>query len=185
MRAMPIRLSAVVFLVLAVVGGSALAAMPNAATVKWQHLVVTGTGLAVDMPGTPVKGDDLTIGSLRSVAYRLESGETRAYGVRAEQIPADELTLEGADGLFDDIRDGMLADGTLRAEWSLRPQGGAVGRGLIIDSAVKSGPDSYTTIAHIYVHGDWIYELVATVPRGGDHDPVALRFLNSARFAGK
>jgi len=54
---------------------------------------------------------------------------------------------------------------------------------VIIDSAVKTGSDAYTAVAHIYLRGDWLYVLVATVPRGGENDPLARRFLNSARFA--
>ena len=182
---MQIRLSALVILALTLIGGAAVAAMPNASAIKWQRLVVAGVGLAVEMPGKPTKGDDLMIGGLRSVAYRLETGEIRGYSVRAEQMPTDQIAVEGADALFDEIRDGLLADGTVRAEWSLRPGAGVIGRGVIIDSADKTGSDSYTMVAHIYLRGDWLYQVVATVPRGGEHDPIARRFLASARFLGK
>jgi hypothetical protein len=177
------RLAFILTIILAV--GSAEAAMPGTPGVKWTALVVAGTGLAVEMPGTPVKGDDLSIGGLRSVAYRVESGETRTYAVRAEQMPSDELSLEGADSVFNEIRDGLIADGTLRAEWSLPERGGVTGRSVLIDSAVKTGSDAYTAVAHIYLRADWLYVLVATVPRGGENDPLARRFLSSARFAAK
>ena len=82
---MQIRLSAIVFLAMALAGSTVAAAMPNAGTIEWQRLVVSGAGLAVEMPGKATKGDDLIIGGLRSVAYRLETGEIRGYSVRAEQ----------------------------------------------------------------------------------------------------
>jgi hypothetical protein len=174
-----------VFVALTVISGSAMAAMPNATAVKWQRLVISGAGLAVDMPGKPSKGDDLVIDGLRSVAYRLETGQVRAYSVRAEQMPASQIANEGADALFNDIRDGLLADGTLRTEWSLTPEAGAMGRGIIIDSADKTGSDSYTMVAHLYLRDGWLYEVIATVPRGQDRDAAARRFLASARFFGK
>ena len=159
--------------------------MLGAPAAQWQRLFVGGTGLAVEMPGAPVKGNDLTIDGLRSVVYRLEAGATHSYGVRCEQIAASQIAVEGADALFDDIRDGLVEDGTLRAQWALPARADAVGRGLIIDSAVKSGPDAFTTVAYLYLRGDWLYELLATVPRGGERDPAVQRFLGSARFAGK
>lgn len=182
---MQARLPAIVFLAMVFTGSTVAAAMPNASTIKWQRLVVSGAGLAVEMPGKATKGDDLVIGGLRSVAYRLETGQIRAYSVRAEQTPRQQIADEGAEALFDDIRDGLLADGTVRAEWSLKPSDGVVGRAVIIDSAMKTGPDAYTMVAHIYLRGDWLCEVLATVPRGGEHDPVARRFLASARFFGK
>lgn len=159
--------------------------MPGAPALHWQRLVVSGTGLAVEMPGAAVKGNDVTIGGMRSVVYRLEADATRSYDVRCEQMPASQIAIEGIDAVFDDIRDGLLEDGSLRAQWSLPPRGGATGRGLIIDSAVKSGPYAYTMVAYLYLRGTWLYELLATVPRGGDRDKAALRFLNSARFASR
>jgi hypothetical protein len=182
MRILPI---AFLLPILALLIGPAEAATTGAPAAKWQRLIVGGTGLAVEMPGAPVKGNDLTIDGLRSVVYRLDAGATRSYDVRCEQIPASQTAVEGVDALFDDIRDGLLEDGTLRAQWSLPPRAGAIGRGLTIDSAVKSGPDAYTTVAYLYLRGDWLYELLATVPRGGERDPAVQRFLASARFAGK
>jgi hypothetical protein len=182
---MYIRLTGFLVFILALFAGSTEAAMPSASAVHWQRLVVSGTGLVVEVPGTPVKGNDVTVGGMRSVVYRLEAGQARSYDVRCEQVSTRQIAVEGIDAKFDDIRDGLLEDGTLRAEWPLRARAGAVGRGLIIDSAVKSGPDAYTMIAYLYLRGDWLYELLATLPRGGDHDPTAQRFLNSARFASK
>jgi hypothetical protein len=182
---MRIRPTAFLLLILALVAGPTEAAMPGASAAHWQRLVVAGTGLAVEMPGAATKGNDLTVGGMRSVVYRLETGEARSYDVRCEQMSASQIAIQGVDALFDNIRDGLLEDGTARAQWSLPARGGAVGRGLIIDSAMKSGPDSYTTIAYLYLRGDWLYELLATVPRGGDRDAAARRFLNSARFSSK
>ena len=182
---MKIRLSIIVFLALAFAGSTVAIAMPNVATVKWQRLVVSGTGLAIEMPGKATKGEDLVIGGLHSVAYRLETGEIRAYSVRAEQMPRQQIADEGVEALFDDIRDGLLADGTVRAEWSLKSGGGVAGRGIIIDSGMKTGPDAYTLVAHLYLRDGWLYQVIATVPRGDEHDPVARRFLASAHFVGK
>lgn len=159
--------------------------MPGVPGPHWQKLAIKGTGLAVEMPGAATKGNDLTVGGMRSVVYRLETGDAHSYDVRCEQMAPSQLAVEGADVVFDDIRDGLVEDGTLRAQWSLPTRGGAVGRGVIVDSAMKSGPDSYTMVAYLYLRGDWLYELLATVPRGGDHDAAARRFLNSARFASK
>jgi hypothetical protein len=171
--------------ILTVLSGPTQAAMPGAPALHWQRLVVGGTGLAVEMPGAAVKGNDVTIDGMRSVVYRLEAGATRSYDVRCEQMPASQIAIEGPDALFDDIRDGLLEDGTLRSQWSLPSRAGAIGRGLVIDSALKSGPDAYTTVAYLYLRGDWLYELLATVPRGADRDQAAQRFLDSARFAGR
>ena len=100
-------------------------------------------------------------------------------------MPRQQIADEGAEAVLDDLRDGLLADGRVRAEWSLRPEEGVVGRGVIIDSGMKKGPDAYTLIAHLYLRDNWLYQVIATVPRGHEHDPVAQRFLASARFFGK
>ena len=177
------------FLVLIVLaaafGGGAFAAMPGAPAADWQHLAVPGTDLAVDMPGTPTKGDDIVAGGMHTIAYHVTEGDTRAFGVRAEQVAAGLVASEGANGILDDVRNTLVADGTLRVDQVLPTQGDVVGRSLVIDSEEKTGPGAYTTVVHLYLRDGWIYVLVATVPRGDESDPTARRFLESARFSGR
>ena len=171
---MRIRLFAI--LILAVAGGGAMAAVPETPA-AWQKVMLAGTALTVDLPGAAVKDEDIVQGGLRSVAYRVDDGPNKSYLTRADQVPAGGT----AEGRFERARDGALGVGTLRAERPLAARDGAEGREFVVDSI--GGAEPYTTVTRIYLHGDWTYALVATVPRGTERGAVVARFLESARFA--
>jgi hypothetical protein len=174
---MRIRLFAILILAF-MGGGAAMAAVPEVPA-AWQKVMLAGTALTVDLPGAAVKDEDIVQGGLRSVAYRVNDGPNKSYITRADQVPAGG----SIEGRFERARDGASGLGTLRAERALAARDGAEGREFVIDSI--GGTEPYTTVTRIYLHGDWTYALVATVPRGTERGAVVARFLDSARFANR
>lgn len=171
---MRIRLFAI--LILGLTGGAAAAAVPEVPAV-WQKLMMAGTAMTVDLPGAPVKAEDLTLGGLRSIAYRVDDGPTKSYFARADQVPAGG----DAESRFERARDSVTGLGLLRAEHAVAARDGTEGKEFVVDSI--GGSDPYTTVTRVFLRGDWTYMLIATVPHGTERGAVVARFLASARFA--
>lgn len=170
------RKRAFAVLVMAFVGGGAAAAVPDVSAV-WQKLVLAGTALTVELPGAPIMDEDMILGGLRRVTYRVDDGPGKSYITRADQVPAGgdvEIRFERA-------RNDAVSVGTLRTERAVTARDGTEGKEFVVDSIGSS--DSYTTVTRVYLRGDWTYTLVATVPRGSERNTVVARFLASARFA--
>ena len=170
------RIRLIAMLILTLAGGGALGAVPDVPAV-WQKLMLAGTALTVELPGAPIKDEEITQGGLRSVAYRVDDGPSKSYITRADQVPAAGDT----ESRFERARDGALGIGRLRAEHAIAARDGTEGKEFIVDSI--GGSDPYTTVTRVYLRGDWTYTLVATVPRGTERGGVVARFLASARFA--
>jgi hypothetical protein len=157
-----------------------LAASPVAAEEKWQTLAVPDTGFSVEMPGTPVRQQDMTDHGLRYVLYTVEDDPTRDYIAGMQEIAPDSAA-KGAQRLYDDARDSLAhsTGGKVRAE---RPVvcDGVTGREIDIDAEDDTGMN--TLIDRVYLRGNRLYQIGAIVPRGTERDAVVTRFLDSARI---
>jgi hypothetical protein len=155
---------------------------PVDAEEKWQILTIPESGFSVDMPGTPVRQQDMTDRGLRYVLYTVEEDPARDYVVGMQEI-APDAAAEGAQKLYDDARDSLARStgGKLRAE---RPVScdGVAGREIIIDAEDDTGMN--TLIDRVFLKGSRLYQLGAIVPRGTERDAAVTRFLDSARIEG-
>jgi len=153
---------------------------------KPQEIKIGTGGFSIETPlvlkEEPVQAINVSCGKVDVHLFSADKGD-KSYFAAYYDYPSDCVSKVGADKIFDQRRDGMMASilGKLLYEKKISLDGNP-GRELEVSAETKGGV--YLLKSHLFLVGNRIYHIMITSPKNVA-DNTDVKFLNSFKLLGK